>query len=126
MNKGKSAPMPRTPLHVGVQFKRNYARKASPGVLKNISLTGAFLKQPECEFVAGEKIVVSFNVGNRERSITSKVVWKNQYGCGLKFEHFNNRDRQIIDDLIYFIETKRENVRNVFEKIIDRMDEEAA
>ena len=38
------APAPRTPLNLDVSFRRNYARQDVTGILKNISLSGAFLE----------------------------------------------------------------------------------
>lgn len=114
-------PLPRTPLHLEVSFKRNYARQESVGVLKNISLTGAFLEISGHDLRKNEKINLVFVVGDRERKITAEIVWSNSMGAGVKFSPNNNRDVQIIDDLIYYVETKRLGHRGIFDGITKKV-----
>lgn len=115
-------PAPRLPLYLDVEFKKNYARKPEVGKLKNISLTGAFLEITSTDLIEPkDKLTLKFNVSGRERSVTASVIWKNQWGCGLAFKPFNNRDVQIVDDLMYFIETKRKAQQNVLESIFAKV-----
>jgi PilZ domain len=112
-------PAPRTPLHLDVSFRRSYARQDTQGTLKNISLTGAFLELDHHDLRLDEKINLTFTVGSRERKITAQIIWKNSLGAGIKFIPQNNRDVQIVDDLIYFVETKRMGHREILGGIFD-------
>lgn len=116
-----NAPAPRTPLHLEVSFKKNYARQASSAVLKNISLTGAFLECRGESFRANEKLNLTFIVAGRERKIAATVIWTNSAGCGVKFHPTSNRDVQIVDDLIYFVESGRDGRRNVLDNIFRKV-----
>lgn len=114
-------PAPRTPLFLEVSFKRNYARQETVGTLKNISLTGAFLEIPQHNLRNNEKINLTFIVAERERKISAEIVWTNSLGTGIKFLPQNARDTQIIDDLIYFVETKRMGHRGIFDNILKKV-----
>lgn len=116
-----STPAPRLPLEMDVEFRRSYAREATPGVLRNISLTGAFLETGTLDLQSKDKVVVTLIVSGRRRNVTAKVIWKNQRGFGLQFQPFNNRDVQIVDDLIYFVENSRENRRSILDDILKRV-----
>lgn len=116
-----NVPAPRTPLHLDVTFKKNYARQVSSGVLKNISLTGAFLDCQNESFRSGEKIHLTFQVAGRERKISALVVWVNSTGCGVKFQPTSQRDVQIVDDLIYFVENNRSGRRDVLDDIFKKV-----
>lgn len=111
-------PAPRTPLNLEIAFKKNYARSENKGYLKNISLSGCFIESTENEFKTREKIQVKFVVGDRERLVPALVVWANSNGCGIKFIPNNNRDVQIVDDLIYFAENYRDINKDVFSNIL--------
>jgi len=118
----RGAPAPRLPLKLSVEFRRNYARQTSKGTLRNISLTGAFVETIDTrELESADKIVVTLVVSGRKRKIPATVIWKNQVGCGIRFKPFNNRDVQLVDDLMYFIENNRESSRSVFDDIIKRV-----
>ncbi len=114
-------PAPRTQLSVEVEFRKNYAREEASGTLKNISITGAFLQHAGGGLRNGEKLALKFCVSGRERSVQSVVVWTNTSGYGLKFIPMNNRDVQIIDDLIYFVEAKRSDSRGILENIFKKV-----
>lgn len=114
-------PAPRTALYLEVGFKKNYAREETKGILKNISLSGAFLEVRGEGFRANEKLHLRFVVGGRERTIAACVIWCNSHGCGVKFAPTNNRDVQIVDDLIYFVENSREGRRSVLDKIFKKV-----
>lgn len=111
----------RTPLHLDVHFKRSYAREETIGTIKNISLTGAFLRSPDHSFKLNEKIQLRFIVSGRERKVAGQVIWLNSSGCGIRFLPLNNRDIQIVDDLIYFVENSRNDRRGVFENILKKV-----
>ena len=114
-------PAPRTPLQLGVTFRRSYARDESSGTLRNISISGAFLEVPGSEFMARQKIQLHFSVSGRLRKVQAMVIWKNSVGCGVKFLPLNNRDVQIVDDLIYFVESQRDDRRSVLDNIFKRV-----
>ncbi len=116
-----TTPAPRLPLEMDVEFRRSYAREATAGILRNISMTGAFLETGALDLQSKDKVVVTLMVSGRRRNVTAKVVWKNQKGFGLQFQPFNNRDVQIVDDLIYFVENNRESRRSIFDDILKRV-----
>ena len=114
-------PSPRSPLILEVSFKKNYAREESKGTLRNISISGAFLEYQGEPLRSNEKLQLSFIVGGRNRKVPAVVVWSNPSGCGIKFKPANNRDIQIVDDLIYFVESQRSDRRNVIDKIFKKV-----
>lgn len=116
-----SSPAPRTPLNMEILFKKNYAREESRGRLKNISLSGAFIEFDGEAFRANEKLNLRFKVEGRERKIACTVVWANSLGCGIKFIPANNRDVQIVDDLIYFVENSRSDRRSMIDQIFKKV-----
>ncbi len=107
------APLPRIPLSLDVTFRRSYGRSVSLGILKNISLSGAFLEHELSGSGPGDKLQITFKVGGRTRKLNALIVWQNDLGCGVKFLPSNGRDVQIVDDLMYFVESSRENRRNL-------------
>ncbi len=114
-------PAPRTPLNLEVSFKRNYAREETKGTLKNISISGAFLEFDGGQIRANEKLNLMFVVAGRERKVAAHVIWTNSIGCGIKFMPVNNRDIQIVDDLIYFVENGRNENRSVMDSIFKKV-----
>lgn len=114
-------PAPRTPLNLEVSFKRNYAREETKGTLKNISITGAFLEYSGGLVRANEKLNLVFIVAGRERKVAAHVIWTNSTGCGIKFMPTNNRDVQIVDDLIYFVENSRTDRRSLIDTIFKKV-----
>jgi len=114
-------PAPRTALHLEVSFKKNYAREEARGTLRNISLSGAFLETGSSQIRQNEKLNLTFVVAGRERKISAQVIWSNANGCGVKFLPSNNRDVQIVDDLIYFVESSRNGRRDVFDLILKKV-----
>lgn len=115
------SPAPRTPLFLEVSFRRSYARNDVSGTLKNISLSGAFLELTDHDLNLEEKINLSFIVGSRERKIAAQIIWKNSFGAGIKFLPTNNRDVQIVDDLIYYVESKRMGHRGILDGILKKV-----
>ncbi len=114
-------PAPRTPLNLEVSFKRNYARDETKGTLKNISISGAFLEFSGGDVRANEKLNLLFIVAGRERKVAAHVIWTNSLGCGVKFMPQNNRDVQIVDDLIYFVENDRSGRRSIMDTILKKV-----
>jgi hypothetical protein len=57
----------------------------------------------------------------RERKISGTIVWKNAVGAGSRFLPQNNRDNQIVDDLIYFVETRRMGQRGILEGTLKKV-----
>lgn len=110
-------PAPRVPLEMNIEYRRSYARQAEKGVLKNISLTGAFLEANNSELALNDRLQVTFVVSGRVRRISASIIWRNHLGYGVKFHPTNNRDVQIVDDLIYFVENKRETRKTVLADI---------
>ena len=112
---------PRTPLHITVDFKKSYARQASSGTLKNISISGAFISHAGDPLKKDEKLNLAFQVAGRQRTIQALVVWTNKLGSGVRFLPHNQRDIQIIDDLIYFVENKRSGTREILDRILKKV-----
>lgn len=117
----ENVPAPRTRLNIQVNFRRSYARDESSGCLKNISITGAFLAHKSEDLKSGEKLLLTFSVSGRERQMQAVVVWTNSFGAGVKFLPQNNRDTQIVDDLIYYIEEKKTGTRSVLDEIFKKV-----
>jgi len=117
-------PAPRLPLVLSIEFRKNYSRKMDEGKLKNISLSGAFLAHSSTEIITNDKINICFKVSGRERILQATVIWKNNAGAGLKFHPDNNRDVQIVDDLMYFIRGRREKNRSIFDSILGEISED--
>jgi hypothetical protein len=114
-------PAARLPLVLDVEYRKNYARNSELGRLKNISLTGAFLQSSNIEIQPRDKIVLTIIVSGRARKVQASVIWRNQAGCGVRFQPGNNRDVQIVDDLIYFVENQRTSRRSVLDDIFKQV-----
>ena len=112
-------PSPRIAAHLPVEFRRSYARSQARGVIKNISASGVFLANSEKGIEKEEKIIIALNVLGRVRKVFAKVVWQNEFGTGLKFLPNNRRDSQIVDDLMYDIETKRKGNKLLLDEILN-------
>lgn len=117
-----STPAPRIPLRLDVEYRRSYARNGEKGTLKNISLTGAFLEIGKIENVMpNDKLLITLVVSGRERVLPATIVWQCDFGCGIKFMPANNRDVQIVDDLMYFVENSRSTQREVLDSIFKKV-----
>lgn len=119
-----SSPAPRIPLQMEIEFRRSYARRGEKGRLKNISLTGAFLEiegQIPRKLSPQDKLLITLFVSGRARQISAHVIWHSDTGCGLKFLPTNNRDVQIVDDLMYFVENSRDSQREVLDSIFKKV-----
>ena len=117
----QSSPSPRLPLQLAIEFRKNYSRKSDRGDLKNISLTGAFLIHNLNEIAVNDKININFRVSGRERTLNASVIWLDDEGCGLRFHPDNNRDVQIVDDLMYFVKGRRSKNKNVLDEIFSQV-----
>lgn len=118
----KPAPAPRVPLEMPIEFRRSYSRHSGEGRLKNISLTGAFIETEDIQDLSpSDKIQLTFEVSERRRKMNCTVIWKNTRGCGVVFHPFNKRDVQIVDDLMYFVESKRDCRRDVMDDIFKKV-----
>lgn len=117
MNSEEKVPAPRIPLKLDVEYRKSYGRSTEVGKLRNISLSGAFLEHGNEALKASDKVCITFKVGGRTRKINAAIIWSNAAGSGIKFLPTNNRDVQIVDDLMYFVESKREGRRNVLDDI---------
>jgi hypothetical protein len=115
--KQDKVPAPRLPLQMQIEYRKSYGRQNTKGVLKNISLSGAFLETETIELAPSDKVVIEFVVSDRRRKMACTIVWKNQRGCGVQFQPFNKRDTQIVDDLMYFVQNNREFRKNLLEDI---------
>ncbi len=113
-------PAPRIRLFVDVQYRKSYSRKAASGVLKNISITGAFLETTDA-LTPRDKLIVTFQVSGRERRVPASVVWSSDKGVGIKFQPSNNRDVQIVDDLMYFVSVSRDSQKDVLDTIFKKV-----
>lgn len=118
------APAIRFPLQYAIEYRHNYARESDTGVLKNISLSGAFIESHHHRFQPSDKIKLTFKVGGRIRQLQATIVWIHPSGAGINFGHGNNQDKQIVDDLIYYIESQRSTRRNVLNTIFDRVEDD--
>lgn len=116
-------PAPRIPLTLPIEFRKNYSRKADQGDLRNISISGAFLEHTAEDLYINDKINISFKVSGRERVLQGTVVWQNDKGSGIQFHPDNNRDVQIVDDLMYFVKNRRSKNRTVLDSIFDQLSE---
>lgn len=117
MSEVEQTPSPRIPLKLDIEYRKSYGRTGETGQLKNISLTGAFLEHENEELKSSDKVMITFKVGGRVRKINAQIIWSNGHGSGIRFLPTNNRDVQIVDDLMYFVESKRENRRSVLDDI---------
>lgn len=121
IQKTDGIPAPRLPLEMPIEFRKSYARQPGKGVLKNISITGAFLETQFQELSPSDKLIITFSVSDRVRQMSATIIWTNQQGCGLQFHPFNKRDTQIVDDLMYFVQNRRDGRRLVLEDIFKKV-----
>lgn len=114
-------PAGRLPLCLPIEFRKTYSRQANRGGLLNISITGAFLEHASEELEINDKINIHFKVSGRERILQASIVWKNVQGAGVRFNPDNNQDVQIIDDLMYFVNNRRESKKSVLDNIFTKI-----
>ena len=102
------------------EIKRSYARVPAPAEVKNLSLSGAFIRT-EDPLKTAEKINVFLTVSGRTRRIAAQVIWVGERGAGIKFMPFNNRDLQIVDDIIYYATEKTQSTRDLLDTILSKV-----
>lgn len=115
--KQDGVPAPRLPLQMHIEFRKSYSRQNSRGLLKNISLTGAFLETSIMDLAPSDKLILELTVSDRRRKIAATIIWKNKLGCGVMFHPFNKRDVQLVDDLMYFVQDRRQVRRSLLDDI---------
>jgi hypothetical protein len=113
-------PARRFPVELAFDFKRNYARQTSKAEVRNISLTGALIKTDQ-QLKPSEKINVYLSLSGRVRKVAARVIWVNEKGVGLQFQPFNNRDLQIVDDIIYYATEKTSSTKSLLETILNKV-----
>jgi hypothetical protein len=113
-------PAHRHSVELAFEFKKNYSRTSSKAEVCNISLTGALIKTDQ-PLKPSEKLNVYLSVSGRTRKVSARVVWVGDRGVGLQFQPFNNRDLQIVDDIIYYATEKNESTKNLFDSILNKV-----
>ena len=122
------------PLNLDVVYKKSYARHFKNGQLKRINNSEAYLFIEKDKFVFNhrkysddkkslnlkDKISIVLKLGERKRTLQASVISTDSYGAKVKFHFYNNRDYQIVDDLIYFIEKSKEKRRQRLDFIFDQ------
>lgn len=119
MDNKDTKPAQRFSIDFDLDFKCNYARDYNKAQIKNLSVSGALIKT-DVALKQSEKINVFVRLSGRERKIPAEVVWIGDRGVGIKFNHFNNRDIQIVDDLIYFATEKGLSTSELLESILNK------
>ena len=112
---------PRVVLSLPILFRKTYGRRDENGLLKNISLTGALLESTNQNYMPNDKLIFQMHVSGRERNINAKVIWKGTNGYGVQFLPFNKADIQLIDDLIYFVNVKKESKKDLLSSIFKKV-----
>lgn len=128
-NLSQNKPAQRLYLKMPISYRFIYGRQNQKGLIKNISLTGAFLKwnqdqksfQSPPSFCLEDKVLLFFSVKGRMRRVKSSIVWINDIGCGMQFLPKNQRDIQIVDDLIYFKKFESKKKEELFRLIIEQI-----
>ena len=107
---------------LNVEYKKKYARHSKMGTLKNISNSEAYLLTKDDSFFLNIKDEVSilFRLGERKRIVQASVISKDNHGIKIKFQFYNNKEYQIVDDLIYFIEKSKEERRQSLDFIFSQ------
>ena len=67
MEAENSGVAPRVVLSLPVKFRKTYGRREEQGLLKNISLTGAFLESTNENYIKNDKLVFQMEVSGRQR-----------------------------------------------------------
>ena len=120
------------PPNLNVEYKKKYARHFNRGILKDISHSEAYLlienegfiqeykrNDKDCLNIKDE-ISIILKLGQRERTLQASVISNDTYGVKIKFHFYSNREYQIVDDLIYFIEKSKEKRRQSLDFIFSQ------
>lgn len=114
-------PARRINLSLDIEYRKSYARSSNTAQLQNISLSGAFIKKANEDFKKNEKVALTFELGGRIRQISATIVWVNPFGAGINFQHINNQDQQIIDDLMFYVEEQKEDKKSILDNIFSKV-----
>ena len=116
--------------NLNVEYKKKYARHFKKGTLKDMSHSEAYLIIKNEGFTQKNKEQDSLNIKDeisiilkleqRERTLQASVISNDTYGVKIKFHFYNNREYQIVDDLIYFIEKSKEKRRQSLDFIFSQ------
>ena len=95
--------------NLNVEYKKKYARHLRIGRLRDISNSEAYLltEDDKALFSLRDEISITLELGQRKRTLQASVIANDTQGVKVKFHFYNNREYQIIDDLIYFIEKSK-------------------
>jgi hypothetical protein len=108
-------------ISLELEFKRSYGRQSEKANIKSISINGA-LVQVDQPLRIGERLKVTLSVSDRVRKVPARVVYVGgEKEVGIRFEPFNNRDLQIVDDIIYFATEKSSTNRSLLENILSKV-----
>lgn len=118
---GIMEPARRINLSLDIEYRKSYARSSNTAQLQNISLSGAFIKKANEDFKKNEKVALTFELGGRIRQISATIVWVNPFGAGINFQHINNQDQQIIDDLMFYVEEQKEDKKSILDNIFSKV-----
>lgn len=113
-------PAHRHSVDLQFEYKKNYGRQTNLAQVRNISLTGALIKA-DTDLKPNEKINVFLTVQGRRRKVAAKVVWNKNGGVGVEFQPFNNRDLQIVDDIIYYATEKSSSNKSLMNSILSKV-----
>ncbi len=120
------------PAYLNVEYKKVYARDFTCGQLRHINNSEAYLSTPSIPsknpisrdskkaLKSQDKISIVLVLGERKRILQASVLSTDSRGARVKFHFLNNRDYQIIDDLIYFVEKAKESRRKKLHFIFDQ------
>lgn len=120
-NSTGSQPAPRTPVTLNVSYRRSYARSENGAIMGNISSTGAFLRHGDTSLTPGDKVTVLVSVSGRQREVPAMVIWSNSSGSGIRFAPQSFRDSQIVEDLVFFVESKRSGSKEILNQIFQKV-----
>ena len=114
------SPAKRFNVDLNFEFRRNYARQTNLAEVRNISASGALIRTNQ-PLKPTEKINVYLSVSGRTRRVIARVIWVSEKGVGLEFQPFNNRDAQIVDDIIYYATEKTSSDKSLLDTILNKV-----
>ena len=108
--------------NLDVEYKKKYARHFKVGRLRDISNSEAYLltKDDKTPFNLKDEISITLKLGQRKRTLQASVIASDTSGVKIKFHFYNNREYQIVDDMIYFIEKSKEERRQSLDFIFNQ------
>ena len=108
--------------NLNVEYKKKYARHFKMGNLRDINNSEAYLltNDDKTSLNLKDEISIFLKLGERKRTIQASVILKDTHGIKIKFHFYNNKEYQIVDDLIYFIEKSKEKRRQSLDFIFNQ------